>query len=58
MRQTKSQPPVYARKGEKNLWHPYGLQGLRPDRLVIVADRIMCGRYKMLSLRFGDRQRA
>ncbi|MDD4051840.1 MAG: hypothetical protein PHR28_08085 [candidate division Zixibacteria bacterium] len=40
----------YPRKGEKRLWHPYGLQSLRPDRFVSVANRILLGRYSLIRL--------
>ena len=42
----------YARKGEKELWHPYGLQGLSADRFAKVVDRILHGRFILLELRW------
>ena len=41
----------YARRGEKDLWHPYGLQSLRADKFVHVANRILCGRFVLLNLK-------
>ena len=45
---------TYAKKGEKALWHPYGLQDLRADKFVYVVDRILCGRFVLLDLRFNS----
>lgn len=42
----------YARRGEKDLWHPYGLQSLRADKFVHVANRILRGRFILLNLKF------
>lgn len=41
----------YASRGEKELWHPYGLQGLSTDRFAWVVNRILCGRFVMLHLK-------
>jgi len=41
----------YARKGEKELWHPYGLQGLSTDRFAFVVNRILGGRFILLNLK-------
>ncbi len=42
----------YARKGTKELWHPYGLQGLSTDKFAKVVDRILGGRFILLDLRW------
>ena len=41
----------YARTGEKELWHPYGLQGLSTDRFAFVVNRILGGRFILLNLK-------
>lgn len=41
----------YAKVGEKDLWHPYGLQGLTGDRFTKVVNRILSGRIGLLSRR-------
>ena len=41
----------YARRGEKDLWHPYGLQSLRADMFVHVANRFLCGRFALIDLK-------
>jgi hypothetical protein len=42
----------YARKGTKELWHPYGLQSLSTDKFAKVVDRILGGRFILLDLRW------
>jgi len=42
----------YARKGQKDLWHPYGLQGLSTDKFARVCNRILGGRFTLLDLRW------
>ncbi len=41
----------FARTGEKELWHPYGLQGLSTDRFAHVVNRILGGRFILLHLK-------
>ena len=41
----------YANKGQKELWHPYGLQGLTTDKFAHVVDRILRGRFVLLNIR-------
>jgi hypothetical protein len=41
----------FARIGEKDQWHPYGLQALRAEKFAYVANKILCGRFDLLSLR-------
>ena len=43
----------YARVGEKDLWHPYGLQGLSSDRFAKVANLILRGRFGLICQRTG-----
>lgn len=42
----------YAQKGQKELWHPYGLQGLSTDKFTRVVNRILGGRFMLLDLRW------
>jgi hypothetical protein len=38
----------YAKLGEKDLWHPYGLQSLNSNRFVHVVNRILNGKMGLL----------
>ncbi|MCX6827084.1 MAG: hypothetical protein NTV06_07465 [candidate division Zixibacteria bacterium] len=40
----------FARVTVKDCWHPYGLQGLNPERFVVVATRILRGEFVILEL--------
>lgn len=42
----------YAHKGDKELWHPYGLQSLSADKFAGVVNRILGGRFVLLDLRW------
>jgi hypothetical protein len=42
----------FAERGEKELWHPYGLQGLSSDRFANVVNRILHGKFVMLNLKW------
>ena len=42
----------YAQKGDKDLWHPYGLQGLSTEKFASVVNRILGGRFVLLDLRW------
>lgn len=42
----------FADRGEKELWHPYGLQGLSTDQFAQVVNRILRGRFHMLGTRY------
>lgn len=42
----------YAKLGEKDLWHPYGLQALRTDKFAKVANRILRGSFVLLNLKY------
>jgi len=44
----------YAKLGEKELWHPYGLQALRADKFAQVANRILLGRFALLQLKYEN----
>jgi len=44
----------YARKGKKELWHPYGLQSLSTDKFANVVNRILGGRFMLLDLRWPN----
>ncbi|MBU8932387.1 MAG: hypothetical protein KOO62_00120 [candidate division Zixibacteria bacterium] len=43
----------YASLGEKDCWHPYSLQMLRPSRFTTVVGKILSGRYLMVSARIS-----
>jgi hypothetical protein len=40
----------YARVGVKDCWHPYGLQGLSPEKFAMVASQILNGEFGLLML--------
>ena len=44
----------YAVRGEKDLWHPYGLQGLTTDRFALVVNGILRGRFDLLKLKYQE----
>jgi hypothetical protein len=39
----------------KDCWHPYGLQGLSPEKFAAVASRILKGKFDLLALRWDKR---
>lgn len=39
----------YAAKGEKELWHPYGLQSLTADKFTAVVNRILQGNFALVN---------
>jgi hypothetical protein len=41
----------YARVIVKDCWHPYGLQGLNPDKFANVAGHILKGEFSLLGLK-------
>jgi hypothetical protein len=41
----------YASMGNKDCWHPYGLQGLNPEKFALVASRILKGSFNLLGLK-------
>lgn len=41
----------FARVGVKDCWHPYGLQGLSPDKFAVVASRILRGDFDLLNMK-------
>ncbi|MFH1701482.1 MAG: hypothetical protein ABIE07_12960 [Candidatus Zixiibacteriota bacterium] len=41
----------FAKLGEKDLWHPYGLQSLNSERFVKVVNRILKGKIGLLPRR-------
>jgi hypothetical protein len=41
----------FARVGVKDCWHPYGLQGLNPERFVMVASHILKGEFDLLGFK-------
>ncbi len=42
----------YASTAVKDYWHPYGLQGLSPEKFVHVASSILKGKFSLLSLKW------
>jgi hypothetical protein len=42
---------TFAETGPKDHWHPYGLQGLRPEKFIVVVDAIIQGHQRLLPLR-------
>lgn len=36
----------------KDYWHPYGLQGLSPDKFARVVSRILKGKFGLLALKW------
>lgn len=42
----------YAMLGEKDLWHPYGLQALRTDKFAKVVNRILLGKFVLINLKY------
>ncbi len=41
----------FARVGVKDCWHPYGLQGLSPDKFAVVASQILKGDFNLLNMK-------
>jgi hypothetical protein len=41
----------YASVGVKDCWHPYGLQGLNPEKFALVATHILAGKFDLLMFR-------
>jgi len=35
----------------KDCWHPYGLQGLSPEKFAAVTSRILKGKFNLLNIR-------
>lgn len=42
----------FAKVGIKDCWHPYGLQGLSPEKFVNIASRILRGKLELLRLKW------
>jgi len=38
----------------KDCWHPYGLQGLNPEKFVLVTSKILTGKHGLIS--FGRKK--
>jgi len=43
----------FANVGAKDNWHPYGLQGLNPEKFVKVVSRILAGNFNLLDLKWN-----
>ncbi len=43
----------FARRGSKDCWHPYGLQGLAPEKFAVIATEILRGKHDLLRIRPG-----
>ncbi|MFH2035032.1 MAG: hypothetical protein ABIJ45_01415 [Candidatus Zixiibacteriota bacterium] len=42
----------FADVGVKDCWHPYGLQGLSPEKFGEVVSLILSGKYDLLKLKW------
>ncbi|MCK4606258.1 MAG: hypothetical protein KAU35_03065 [candidate division Zixibacteria bacterium] len=45
----------FAKLGEKDCWHLYGLQVLTPTKFTRVVEKILQGRYALISSRLEER---
>lgn len=45
----------YAKLGNKDCWHSFGLQALAPNKFASVVGKILRGRYSLVYSRSGDR---
>lgn len=43
----------FANVGSKDNWHPYGLQGLSPEKFGNVVTRILEGKFNLLNLKWN-----
>ena len=50
----RKEPIEYAEAPVKDYWHPYGLQGLSPNKFVFVTSMILEGKYGLLDLRHKE----
>jgi len=46
----RKEPIKYARVSIKDCWHPYGLQGLSPNKFAAVTSMILKGKFCLLDL--------
>jgi len=44
----------FAEVGVKDNWHPYGLQGLSPEKFGDVVSHILSGKYNLLNLKWNS----
>ncbi len=42
----------YAKVTVKDCWHPYGLQGLAPEKFANIASLILKGKFALLGVRY------
>jgi len=54
----RKEPIEYAEVQVKDCWHPYGLQGLSPQKFAYVTSMILDGKYELLDLRHKDTAKA
>jgi hypothetical protein len=47
----RKETPRFARLGIKDCWHPYGLQGLSPEKFATVTSLILKGKFSLLDLK-------
>ena len=47
----RKEPIEYAEVEVKDCWHPYGLQGLSPQKFAFVTSMILSGKYDLLDIR-------
>ncbi|MCP4705422.1 MAG: hypothetical protein GY865_12535 [candidate division Zixibacteria bacterium] len=50
----RKEPIEYAEAPVKDCWHPYGLQGLSPNKFAYVLSKILEGKYGLLDLRHNE----
>ena len=47
----------FAKVGTKDCWHPYGLQGLSPEKFGNIVTRILKGNFDLLNLKWNKDNR-
>jgi hypothetical protein len=50
----RKEPIEYADVPVKDCWHPFGLQGLNPQKFAFVISMILDGKYDLLDLRKNE----
>ena len=54
----RKEPIEYADVPVKDCWHPYGLQGLSPQKFAFVISMILNDKYELLDLRKKEANQA
>ena len=42
-------PTKDSRVAVKDCWHPYGLQGLNPEKFVLISSKILLGKHGLIN---------